>query len=235
MNKALQLESRFSLPPNSLGYCGRKSAAFKFKTCIISGECDGVKEEVARFIVLYPYLQTLSKITRLPKFSKHLIEGYWIGNDILTKAKPKDYFLLLEYFKKQGVPDFFVEELKNKKPKVFIPNHLFQVLHVGVGRASGSVAFNIKTINNCMVRWGKVQSLSKTKATIELNSLKIKNKKSYMLTLIKEIVPFDLKIVPDLKIGDIVSVHWNMVIKILTGSEEKNLKHWTEKVCKMEY
>jgi hypothetical protein len=235
MNKALQLESRFSLPPNSLGYCGRQSAAFKFKACIIKGECEGVKEEVTKFIVLHPYLKTLSKITGLPKFSLKIIEGYWIGNDILKTAKLKDYSILLNYFKKQGVPDFFVEELKNKKPEIFIPNHLFQVLHVGVGRASGAVAFNIKTINNCMIRWGKIQSLSKNIAKVELNSLKINNKKSYSLTLINQSVPFDSKIVPDLKIGDSVAVHWNMIIKILTGNEENNLETWTKKVIKLQF
>ncbi|MDO8515049.1 MAG: hypothetical protein Q7S14_00985, partial [bacterium] len=62
-----------------------------------------------------------------------------------------------------GVPDWLVDDLKNHPPKKFIPTHLFQVLHVGVGRASGSVPFNQETINNCMVsvqngaayHWGK--------------------------------------------------------------------------------
>lgn len=234
-NEALQLESRFSLPPNSLGYCGKKTAAFKFKACIINGKCDGVKKEVEKFIVLHPYLELLSKISGLNKFSSKIIEGYWIGNDLLKKAKPKDYLLLLKYFQKQGVPDFFVEELKDKQPKNFIPNHLFQVLHIGVGRASGAVPFNLKTINNCMIRWGKIQSIAKNNAIVKLNSLTAKNKNSYKLKLINESVPFDKKIVPSLKKEDVVAVHWNMVVKILSENEIENLKYWTKEVIKLKF
>jgi hypothetical protein len=84
--------------------------------------------------------------------------------------------MLLRYFKKQGVPDFFIDELKMKQPEIFIPNHLFQVLHIGVGKASGVVPFNLKSINNCMIRWGKVKKISQNKATISLNSLEKQKK-----------------------------------------------------------
>jgi hypothetical protein len=235
MKNALQFESRFSLPPNSLGYCGKETAAFKFKECIINGKCIGVKNEVKNFIVLNPYLEFLNKITGLPKFSEKNIKGYWLGNSILKKAKPKDYNLLLKYFTKQGVPDFFVEELKNKQPKKFIPSHLFQVLHVGVGRASGAVPFNIQTINNCMIRWGKIETLKENNVTVKLNSLATKSKDSYKLKLIKENVPFDPQIVPGLKKGNIVAVHWKMVVKKLNTEEIKDLKYWTKEVIKLNF
>jgi len=241
--KALQLESRFSLPPNSLGYCGQNTAAAKFKLCITEGICSGVEEEVTRFIVLHPYLKLLAEISDQPMLSYPVIESYWIGNDLLKKAESAHYDLLLEYFLKQGVPDFFVEELRLKKPERFIPNHLFQVLHIGVGRASGAVPFNIQTINNCMIRWGKVEKITschsretkndkKTKfkcASVNLSSLQ-KIHESYHLTKLQETVPFNPELVPELKSGDTVAVHWNMIIKILTKEEEKNLIYWTKEV-----
>lgn len=225
--KALQLEARFSLPPNSLGYCGKDSAAEKFKDCITDGKCKGVGEELKHFIVLYPYLETIAKIAKSPVFSYQVIESYWIGNDLLKKAKPEHYDLLLKNFEKQGVPDFFVKELKQKPPKVFIPNHLFQVLHVGVGRASGAVPFNLQSINNCMIRWGEVIKLIDGKAVIDLHSLELKNK-TYKLVICKETVPINMDLVQGIKTGHIVAVHWNMVIKILTKDEEKKLKYWTK-------
>lgn len=257
--RALQLEARFSLPPNSLGYCGKDSAAGKFKECIIKGKCKGVVEELKHFIVLYPYLETLAEITKLPIFSYEVIESYWIGNDLLEKAKPEHYDLLLKNFEKQGVPDFFVKELQQKPPKVFIPNHLFQVLHVGVGRASGAVPFNLQSINNCMIRWGNVIKLIDGKAVINLYSLESINpslpplirggvqisppdkgksegvsiarigNKMYTLVVKKETVSFDHKLVSGIKTGDIVAVHWNMVIKILNKQEENKLKYWTKR------
>ena len=65
--KALQLASRFALPPNSLGYCGRATAAAKFQRCIIDGKCEGVEKEIDKFIVFEPYLKTISKILKLEK------------------------------------------------------------------------------------------------------------------------------------------------------------------------
>ncbi len=232
---ALQLESRFSMPPNSLGYCGKETAGAKFKDCIINGKCDGVKEEVTKFIVLHPYLQFLSHITGLDKFDYKLIEGYWLGNSILRKATKKDYFILLDYFKKQGVPKFFVEELKNKVPKNFLPNHLFQVLHVGVGKASGSVPYNIETINNCMIRWGEVEKINDQTIITGLNSLKQTKPGKFGLTKIKQTIPFNPLLVVDLKTGDTVAVHWNMVIKKLTKPEITKLEFWTNEVIKSQF
>jgi hypothetical protein len=148
---ALQLAAGFALGPNRLGYCGQDSAPARLKACIENGTCDHVEEELKKFIVLYPYLKTISQITGLDPFSYDVIESYWLGNDLLKQVKPKHYDLLLENFSRQGVPEWLLKELKGKRPKIFIPTHTFQVLHVGVGRASGSVPYNQKSINSCLI------------------------------------------------------------------------------------
>jgi hypothetical protein len=230
--KALRFEGRFSLAPNCLGYCGKESARKKLRDCTVNGNCRGVEKEFKDFIVLYPYLKTISQVTKLPIFSYKVIESYWFGSNLLNKIKNEHYELLLNNFKKQGVPNWLIKELKEKKPIKFIPNHLFQVLHVGVGRASASVPYDLKSINNCMIRWGKVTSLrtGERKATINLNSLKDKSGKS--LVLKKITLPIDVNFTPGLKSGDIVAVHWGMVIKILTKEEVKKVSFWTKEVLK---
>lgn len=227
--KALQLASRFSLPPNSLGYCGKNSAPEKFKACILGGDCDGVEGEISKFIVLYPYLKTLAKITRLSAFSYKVIEGYWIGNDILKTANPEDYKILLRNFLEQGVPDFFVDELKERKPVVFIPNHLFQVLFIGVGRASGAVPFNLESINNCMIRWGRVEKIDNKFLYVNLNSLK-KTGNYYTFFKKRGRFPYRNDFLPGLKLGDFIAVHWKQVVKKLTKEEVKKLEYWTKRV-----
>jgi len=229
--KGLQLACRFALPPNSLGYCGKDSAPEKFKRCTISGECEGVEKELTKFIVLNPYLKTLSEITGLPKYSYDVIEAYCIGNDLLNKAKPKHYQLLLKNFTGQGVPEWLVKELEQTPPKKFVPSHLFQVLHVGVGRASGSVPYNIETINNCMFRWGKVEKMNKKEIEVTLNSLK-ESKSGYKLIQLKETHAFNKDFVPEIKTGITVAVHWNQVIKKLTKDEIKKLTFWTNEVLR---
>jgi hypothetical protein len=199
------------------------------KAASANGECDGVKDELKNFIVLYPYLKTLSKIIKKPFYSYSVIESYWLGNDELKKAKQLDYLLLLENFKKQGVPDFFVEEskiLKNLK-------NLFLIIYstccmLVLEKPAGQCRSTLETINNCMIRWGKVQSLTKKEAVVELNS--IKGSRVYSLTKNKERIPFNSRFTPELKVGDIVAVHWNMIVKALNIEEEKNLTFWTNKV-----
>ncbi|MFA6981502.1 MAG: DUF6390 family protein [Patescibacteria group bacterium] len=227
--KALQLLCRYSLPPNSLGYCGRDSAPEKFKTCVMGGKCVGIEEELSKFIVLNPYLRTLARITGFDPYSYEVAEAYWLGNDELKKANLGDYPTLTDNFKKQGVPEWLVEELSQKPPKVFIPSHLFQILHVGVGRASGSVPYNIDSINNCMVRWGNVKKLENGKAVVDLHSLKGSEGK-YSTTLMEEEFPFIPGFVPNIKVGDVVCAHWKEVIKILEPGEVEKLDHWTNEV-----
>lgn len=228
--KALQLAARFALPPNSLGYCGKNTAPERLKNCVIHGECGQIPDELSKFIVLNPYLETLAKALNTDKFSYLLIEAYCLGNDELKKIKQGDYHLLLEAFTKQGVPEWLVEELKNDVPKNFIPFHLFQVLHVGVGRASGSVPFNLETINNCMVRWGEVIKVDSGQLTVDLNSLI--RKKKYKLTTIQDKFDYREDFLPGVKAGDIVAVHWKQAVKILTKEEVKNLDYWTREVLK---
>lgn len=227
----MKLNSRFSLPPNSLGYCGQDSAAEMFKSCLIKGRCGGVEKELKRFIVLYPYLRTIAKITRLPIFSYPVIESYWLGNDLLLKARQKDYLMLLNYFAKQGVPKWFIDELKVNKPKKFIPTHLFQVLHIGVGRASGSVPYNLETINNCMIRWGEVIKINQRSAKIKVNCLK-KVRRKFSLYQIVETITFIPGFIPGVKVGNIVTVHWKQIIKILTEEETRKITYWTNEVLK---
>ena len=229
--KALQLACRFSLPPNSLGYCGQNTAPERFKKCVINGVCSNTEEELEKFIVLNPYLETLAHITKRDKFSYEVIEAYWLGNDDLKIAEVAHYRNLLDNFAKQGVPDWFVEELRTKIPKVFIPHHLFQVLHVGVGKASGSVPFNLESINNCMIRWGKVVEIKDDELKANLNSLE-KSRNGYKLTQKKYRAKFVNGFLPKLKLGDTVAVHWGQAVKILTPKEVAQLSFWTQEVLK---
>lgn len=229
--KALQLAARFALPPNSLGYCGKGSAPERFKSCILDGKCETVGNEIDKFIVLGPYLKTLSEITSKNRFSYPVVEAYWLGNHELKKTKPEDYDILLNAFAKQGVPLWFINGLRDNKPVKFVPYHLFQVLHVGVGRVSGAVPYNMDSINNCMIRWGKVEKISKDKLTVNLNSLKKVGKK-LKLILKKNNVSYRPDFLVGLKISDIVAVHWKQAVKKLTDSEVTKLEFWTKEVLK---
>lgn len=227
--EALQLASRFVLPPNSLGFCGQGSAPEKFKQCFIHGNCAGVQSELEKFIVLYPYLKTISKIVNKDAFDHEVVEAYWLGNDLLKQFEPENYKALLENFSQQGVPSWLVEELRKNPPEKFIPHHLFQVLFIGVGKASQSVPFNLESINNCMIRWGDVLKITSDTMQADLNSL-TQDQNKYKLIQTTEEVPYQADFLPSLAEGDVIAVHWQQPVKILKKREIKNLAYWTEEV-----
>ncbi|NMB56632.1 hypothetical protein GYA19_01690 [Candidatus Beckwithbacteria bacterium] len=230
--KALKLCARFALTPNQLGYCGTSKASKILQDCILNNTCAEVEVEIKKFIILNPYLQTIAQITKKPPFSYEVIEAYWLGNDSLKECQRTDFNLLLENFNKQGVPSFLIQELKEKLPKVFIPIHLFNILHVGVGRTSGAVPFNLNSINNCMLRWGKILTINNQtkKLKTKLHSLKLSSTGNYILTQKEEKLHFDPRFTPNLKIGDRVIAHWGFTAKKITKKEEENLQFWTKKL-----
>ncbi len=229
--EALQFVSRFALPPNSLKFCGRGSTPEIFKKCIIGGDCSGVTEEIDKFIVLNPYLSTIAKIAGKDKYSYSVMESYWLGNDDLRKAKQEHYSILLTALKKQGVPSEVIEKLRVKKPKKFIPFHLFHILHAGVDQTSGTISDNLDAINNCMIRWGKVVKLGRKYLTVNLNSLKL-NGKQLKLTLKESKCQFIPDFFEDLKKGDVVAVHWKLAVKKINKKEISEILFWTKKVMK---
>jgi hypothetical protein len=226
--KALELCARFTLQPNELGYCGTTSASAKLKKCILKGKCDGLEEEFESFIVLNPYLETIAKATGKDKFSYEVIESYWLGNDLLKEIKPDHYQDLIKNLTSQGIPKFLTKEISKKIPKSFIPVHLFNILHIGVGKASGSVPFNLKSINNCMIRWGNVldQKINKSTKTCTVKITQLD--KEWKLTETIEEVGIDHALTPDLKTDDSIAIHWGFVAKKLSDKELTNLIIWTQ-------
>ena len=232
--KALQLCARFALQPNQLGYCGKDSASTQLQRCLLTGNCDGVESELEKFIVLHPYLQTIAQITGKDKFSYVVIEAYWLGNDLLKLCKPKHYQLLIKNLETQGVPPWLISEIKAKQPKAFIPIHLFNILHVGVGRASGSVAFTPYSINHCMLRWGVVKKIiddKEKKAEVKLIYLENKNHGFQFITK-TETVQVTQLLTPNFKIGDRVIAHWRWVAKKINQREKAQLAFWTKQLLR---
>ena len=226
--KALQLCARFALQPNELGYCGTDIAPAKLKKCVTKGKCDGIEKELEKFIVLNPYLETIANITGKDKFSYEVIESYWLGNDLLRKIKPEHYQDLLKNLISQGIPKFLVKEISKKIPNSFIPVHLFNILHIGVGKASGSVPFNLKSINNCMIRWGNIldQKITKSSKTCSVKITQLD--KEWKLTETIEEIKIDHSLTPNLEIDDSVAIHWGYIAKKLTDKELTNLIIWTQ-------
>jgi hypothetical protein len=227
----LQLCARFAFSPNQLGYCGLDSAQKAFYDCIVNGKCEAVREEMKQFKALYPYLKTIGEVLNKDWLDYEVVEAYWLGNESLKKFKPEHYEILIKNLAAQGLPDFFIEEIGKKKPKTFIPLHLFNVLHIGVGQITGSVKYNLENVNNCMVRWGEVLETDEKRKSVQVMLKSLINPKSgYQITNIKYQIIYVPEFLPDLIKGSTVAVHWGQVVKVLEKVEVENLEKWTKTV-----
>ena len=83
-----------------------------------------------------------------------------------------------------------------------------------------------------MFRWGKVLEVGAGEVRVELNSLEEVDG-GYKLVKLEEKHPFIEDLVPSLKAGNIVAVHWKQVIKKLDKDEVKKLEFWTNEVIRM--
>lgn len=85
-----------------------------------------------------------------------------------------------------------------------------------------------------MIRWGKVTQILDDRLHIHVFSLvgKIANNAPGNIHLIETetTANYHKSFLPNLKIGDVVAVHWNQAIKILEAGEVEKLSYWTKEV-----
>lgn len=227
--EALKLATQFAIKPAACGKCGDKDSPDEIKQAILTCDSQRLENELPKFNTLYPYLKTIAQICGQPIDSYQVAESYWLGNDLLKQARPKHYDLLINNFVEQKAPDNLISMMKQNPPKVFIPFHLFYVLHNGVGRPDDMGEFTLQAANNCMVRWGRVEKITGQTVRVELQSLYGRGGKLPIQSLVEQL-PFDPDIIPGLKSGDFVAAHWGSVAKIITKEEERNLSYWTYQV-----
>jgi len=117
-----------------------------------------------------------------------------------------------EIFSKEVVSPYWLggDEL-NRFSGDILPFHLFKVL-----REPGNP-------DDCMVRWGPVTEIGKSKLIAVLYSTGQKS---------KELLVYPKGFLPGLKNGDIIAAHGGIAVKILTPEEETSLDYWTKKALR---
>ena len=226
----IDIVTRYSFITNKLRYCGPHDSYLKFLEYIKTKDkklIPLIKDQISRFEGLYPYLELIAKKHNLDVYDYKVAEAYWVGNDLLDVFNETDLKEMIMSLSKRGLPKSYAEKLCLGVPKGMVPHHSFNVIYVGVGKITGSVEFNIKNINNCLIRFGEVTKLNKNTAVIKHLQYKFENNK---LVLGNEIIE-ELEYLPefnDLKFGDIVSIHWNFVVDKLSQEQQDNLKKYTK-------
>ena len=234
-----QMCASFALKPSSLRYCGNEKSPKAAYDCIKYGKCDAFRETIPSYKALNSYLKVISDKLGKDIFDLEVVDGYWIGNPSIEKFQNSDFSKLLKELKKQTVPREFLRELRirfKNEGVQFFPHHTFNVLFVGVGNVTGSVEFNLKNINNCMIRPIEIVTGSGRRFSAATKDImaKVPRFGGKRFNYIEEKFEVDLKIHPEVINSKYAAVHWGEVCFALSDEQKGRLEYYNEKVIKEE-
>ncbi len=225
---SFELAARYSFMPNKLKYCGPEDTD-QILFDYVKGKADKmvVKQILEQFNALYLYLNLVAKHNNKDVFDKDVVEAYWLGNKLLDKVPSEDIKnLILNDFTKAGMPKSVAIELASKVPKEAVPHHSFHVLHIH--SMTNKISPTLTNIDKCRISWGKVRHIGKDKLIVAYRPLEAKGK--LKLGEPREIeVNYHKEFLPNLKVDDYISMHWNLAIQILDEKQVESLRKYTEK------
>lgn len=246
MNKqGLLLCAKYSVAPNYFGYCGpneNKSLVDHLEEKLADKE---VRSILSEFESLYLNLTLIAKENRIDDvFDEHVVEAYWLGNQLLQQISSKDYsYFLDEKF-------LLVKKLGSNKQKKLIhklnshkvyPHHSFHVFNVFKRTGHDPSFHTLKTMDECRIGWGKIIRIKNLKLRmkttekfiyVEMRPLEIINDKLQFgkQTLKKIHLNYhNTYLFSNLKAGEWISFHWSHICDIISFQQVKNLEWYTQK------
>lgn len=230
-----RIAALYGLIPNKLGFCGPKQELLKK---FIAGKLSTLEiiPILEKFEAAYAYYQLIAQKNKISNpFNKKVIEAYWLGNELLDEFILDDLrTLIIEKFCRPGL--LSKKEAWKKAeliPRNSIPHHSFHVLVLG--SITGTIDFtdNIKLKDACRIGWGRVTEKKHSKAngqqkiTVEYQPLE-EGKKIKLGKMAKKEILWDTILLPEIKIGDWISFHWNYAIQKLNKENIANLYKYTQ-------
>jgi uncharacterized protein DUF6390 len=230
------LFGRYAFPPNRLGYCGPDDNQALLEQVAARRPDQGLVELEKRFEGAYPYLCLIAQANEIPDpFDSRVVEAYWIGNELLERVTAAPFYeSLRERFSSRMKSSEFAW-LGRKLELSARPHHNFHVfdVYVRAGLMRNERAdIAVETMDNCRISWGRVAAVEGAELIVERPQLVLAGGK---LTL-SEPRPFRAGrqldgrgFVDDVKVGDMVSIHWNWACDVLDVSAMARLGRATQR------
>jgi hydrogenase maturation factor len=225
-----ELAGRFSYITNALKYCGPEGGHMHFHKYISEKHLeskDKIVEAIKKFEALYPYLTMIAEKTGKDFLDYDVVEAYWMGNELLEKFNGEDMKHLINSLVKRGLPEQMGNKLIEKMPLLAIPFHAFHVFYVGVGNVTGHVKTTVQNMDNCRISIGEINQIIDTHLIVSTDAIVESEGKISLEETTKTII-YIPELLPDVKIGDIIAIHWGFACKKLDGREMENIKKYTK-------
>jgi len=246
MMNGVELNARYALMPNRLGFCGDKKLE-KILTGYLERKEDVsvLENELRKLHTSFSYLSLIARANKKDVFDYDVVEAYWIGNEFLENVKITDF---QQFFYENLVVNKLskknAEKLAGKLPSDMLPHHSFHALvDRFVLERTDPVLI---TMNNCRIGWAQIKIIgnetrgteSYRNETMGTESLKLNfnyRKPKFELIRCEENVFHKLgefKSIEEPRIGDWVSTHWWLAVQKLNQKQVKNLKKYTNQNLK---
>ena len=110
-------------------------------------------------------------------------------------------------------------------------HHSFHVLNIMKRTGYSEKEHTIESMDACRISWGKVVKITGPFIDVQYSPLILKNNKIIFGSPVTKRIARRLgddNTFDDLKIGNIISMHWDWPCEILTPNQTKRLAHYTK-------
>lgn len=229
--------SRYAFGPNRLHYCG-PDANREILSYIGEGKGDaGLISLLKEFATMYPYLDFISRVNKIfDPFVEQVVEAYWLGNSLLAKVNKQHFY---DYLKdglklKKKLNGRSFSLLADKIGLGAIPHHTFHVLNVWNMSGRDSLPRSLENFDACRVNWGQVLGIDGPKLELKYKPLTFIGNKLGLGKEITKVITRKLDSdFDEVKIGDVVSFHWDVLCEVLNEKQIKNLEFYTDLSLKL--
>lgn len=228
-----RLAISYGYVPCMLGLCGPRNEKKRKIIARYLKEPKKLDAEIRKILEdfkgAYPYYKLISQSNGISDpLDYRVVEAYWLGNSLLKKVKVSDFKKMM---KEEFLPLGKMSASKIRHlPVKAIPSHNLHVLFIG--SVTGRFKETQAGLDLCRVSWGKVKKIEKNEITIARQSLKFGEK----ITLdepVEKIVRWNKHILPEVKPGDWISMHWNTAIEKLNPLRLKNMIKYNQDILKI--
>ena len=227
--------SRYSFGPNRLHYCGPDANRELQELIEKDGDKFGLSHILKQFKTLFPYLKYIAEINKIKDpFDSRVVEAYWLGNELLEKVEQRTLFNFL-------VGDLRVKDklktkefnwLEEKIKKGAVPHHSFHVLNIWDQMGHSDHLENLKRMDECRISSGIVKEINGPEIKVLTEPLVYENGKFALSPVISKTLIRQLEAeydIEQIKIGEIVSIHWSVPCEVITKKQAETLRKYTLK------
>jgi len=225
---------KYAFMPNYFAYCGPDDNKSLFEYCSQNYYEPTLNRILGEFEVMHPYLKLIAQNNNFKdEFAPEVVEAYWLGNQFTEGVNIKNLYRHFTEDKnlKSKLKKSTIDKVLGYVPELAKPHHNFHVMNIWLRAGKINIQHTLKSIDECRISWGKVKEIKKSSVIVDWQPLIIAEDKlkQGQMTQREILTQFNEQgFVKDLKIGDIVTIHWGWVCEKINAEQLRNLQRYTK-------